>query len=151
MGLQSRFRFKRLFFCQFIFKHCLQWKQVESPKPTDPSKERNILNLCSSVTAVALRKNVYTCFPGLVYNECQVTLPFLQIYPSMSVPNNSYCKRLLLSRWWDVWITIRFGTKTCHDRTFFLLKKTIIIIPCTVHFGIIMRYQPGPIKLSFLA
>jgi len=33
---------------------------------------------------------------------------------------------------------------------FFLLKKTIIIIPCTVHFGIIMLYQPGPIKLSFL-
>ena len=87
------------FFCQVIFKHCLQWKRVESAKPTDPYKERNILNLCLSVTAVALRKYVYTCFPGLVYNECQVTLPFLQIYPSMSVPNNSYCKRLLLSRW----------------------------------------------------
>ena len=84
------------------------------------------MNLCSSVTAAALRKYVYTCFPGLVYNECQVTLLFLQIYPSMSVPNNSYCKRLLLSRWWNVWNTIRFGTKTCHDRTFFLLKKTII-------------------------
>ena len=32
---------------------------------------------------------------------------------------------------------------------FFLLKKTIIIIPCSVHVGRIMRYQPGPIKLSF--
>ena len=83
------------------------------------------MNLCSSVTGAALRKYVYTCFPGLVYNECQVTLLFLQIYFSMSVPNNSYCKRLLLSRLWNVWNTIRFGTKTCHDKTFFLLKKTI--------------------------
>ena len=39
-----------------------------------------------SGTAAAMRKYVYTCFPGLVYNECQVTLLILQIYPSMSVP-----------------------------------------------------------------
>ena len=131
-------------FFVFFFKHCLQWKQVESPKPTDPSKEHFEFMLISYCCRSA-------CFPGFVYNECQVTLPFLQIYLSMSVPNNSFCKRLLLSRWWNVWNNIiRFGTKTCHDRTFFLLKKTIIIIPCSVHVGRIMRYQPGPIKLSFL-
>ena len=138
-----------MFSFQFIFKHFHSGNRSRAPSPQTPV--RNILNLCSSVAAVALRKYAYTCFPGLVYNECQVTLPFLQIYPSMSVPNNNYCKRLLLSRWWNVWNTIWFGTKTCHDRTLFLLKKTIIIIPYTVHFGIIMRYQPGPIKLSFLA
>ena len=74
---------------------------------------------------------------------------------------------------------IGFQTKTCHvyDRTFFLLKKTIISLcayrcppslrkksgrgtsvdrlnnnyplHCTT-CGRIIRYQPGPIKLSFL-
>ena len=39
-----------------------------------------------SGTAATMRKYVYTCFPGLVYNECQVTLLILQIYSSMSVP-----------------------------------------------------------------
>ena len=39
-----------------------------------------------SGTVAIIRKYVYTCFPGLVYNECQVTLLILQIYSSMSVP-----------------------------------------------------------------
>ena len=36
-----------------------------------------------SGTAATMRKYVYTCFPGLVYNECQVTLLILQIYSSI--------------------------------------------------------------------
>ena len=36
-----------------------------------------------SSTAATIRKYVYTCFPGLVYNECQVTLLILQIYSSI--------------------------------------------------------------------
>ena len=71
------------FFSQFIFKYFLQWKQGESSKPTDPSKKCLKDQVLHSA---AMRKYVYTCFPGLVYNECQVTLLILQIYPSMSVP-----------------------------------------------------------------
>ena len=47
-------------------------------------------------------------------------------------------------------IPLDLEQKPAMIKDFFLLKKTIIFIPCTVHFGIIMRYQPGPINLSFL-
>ena len=39
-----------------------------------------------SGTAATMRKYVYTCFPGLAYNECQFSLLILQIYSSMSGP-----------------------------------------------------------------
>ena len=78
------------------------------------------MNLCSSVTAAALRKYVYTCFPGLVYNECQVTLLFLQIYPSMSVPNNSYCNRVLYSQGDEMYeITLDLEQKAAMIEHFF--------------------------------
>ena len=37
-----------------------------------------------------------------------------------------------------------------YEVTLDLEQKPAMIISCTVHFGRIMQYQPGPIKLSFL-
>ena len=71
------------FFSRFILKCFLQRKQGENSKPTDPSKKCLKDQVLHSA---AMRKYVYTCVPGLVYSECQVTLLILQIYPSMSVP-----------------------------------------------------------------
>ena len=84
-----------------------------------------LISYCCRPEKVRLHLFSWPCLQWMSsYFAFLTNLPFYE-----SVPNNSYCKRLLLSRWWNVWNTIRFGTKTCHDRTFFLLKKTII--PCT--------------------
>ena len=40
--------------------------------------------------------------------------------------------------------------RACLQATLDLEQKPAMIISCTVHFGRIMQYQPGPIKLSFL-
>ena len=70
--------------------------------------------------AAALRKYVYTCFPGLVYNECQVTLLFLQIYPSMSVPNNTYCNMVLYSQGGEMYeVTLDLEQKPAMIEHFF--------------------------------
>ena len=62
---------------------CLQWKQAESPKPTDPSKEHFEFTLISYYCSS--EKVCLHLFSWFCYNECQITLLFLQIYPSMIV------------------------------------------------------------------
>ena len=119
------------FSSQFIFKYFLQWKQAESSKPTDTSKkclkDQVLLQLSESMFTLVFLA-LFTMNVKLLCLSYKFTL--------LWVCHNSYCKRLLPWKWWNVSNNFRKTVINSYLRIFFFN-----LARCMIQIIIILTIQ----------
>ena len=111
------------FFSQFIFKYFLQWKQGESSKPTDPSKK-----CLKDQVLLQLWERMFTLVFLALFTMNVKLLCLSYKFTLLWVYHNSYCKRLLPWKWWNVSNNFRKTVINSYLRVllFFNLARCII-------------------------